>query len=61
MADKIFRIVEDDVNDDGKQDITITQGGTPIITFYDWKSVLISWLSTTSALFVAGLGILQFW
>lgn len=61
MADKIFRIVEEDINDDGKDDITISQGGVPIITFYDWKSVLMSWISTTSALFVAGVAIIQFW
>ena len=60
MADKIFKIIEADEDEDGTNDITISNGSKKIITVYDWKSVIISWVATTTALFAAGMGLITF-
>lgn len=59
-TDKVFRVVMDDQDNDGKQDVTIQQNGKRIVTVYDWKSVVLSWIVSTTALFVAGLGVCTF-
>lgn len=59
-AEKIFRVVMDDQDGDGKQDVTVQQAGKRIITIYDWKSVVLSWIVSTSALFAAGMGVVTF-
>ena len=56
-AEKIFRVVMDDQDGDGKQDMTLQQNGKRIVTVYDWKSILLSWVVTTTALFAAGMGV----
>lgn len=58
---KTFRLVEEDVDHDGRNDLTFTIGNKPAMTVYDWRSMFLSWVATTTSLFVAGLGILQFW
>ena len=58
MADKIYRVIEDDIDNDGTNDITISHGTKKIVTVYDWKSVILSWFATTTALFVAGMGVI---
>ena len=60
MADKIYRVVEDDLDGDGSNDITIARGSKKIVTVYDWKSVIMSWVATTTALFAAGMGVVTF-
>ena len=55
--EKIFRVVEEDVNKDGKTDLTIQHGNDKIMTFYGWKSMALQWACTTAALFVAGMGV----
>ena len=60
MADKIYKIVEADEDNDGKNDITLTHGSKKIVTVYDWKSVVMSWIATTTALFAAGMGVVTF-
>ena len=60
MADKIYKIVEADEDNDGNNDITIQHGSKKIVTVYDWKSVLMSWVATTTALFAAGMGVVTF-
>ena len=60
MADKIYRIIEEDADKDGSDDITISHGSKKIVTVYDWKSVLVSWVATTTALFAAGMGVITF-
>lgn len=59
MADKIFRIVEEDVNDDGQKDLTIKHADQPIVTLYNWRTAAIGWIATTTSLFVAGFGLLS--
>ena len=59
-AEKIFRVVMDDQDGDGKQDMTLQQNGKRIMTVYDWKSVVISWVVSTTALFAAGMGVVTF-
>ncbi len=59
-AEKIFRVVMDDQDGDGKQDVTLQQNGKRIVTVYDWKSVVISWVVSTTALFAAGMGVVTF-
>jgi hypothetical protein len=56
-AEKIFRVVMDDQDGDGKQDMTLQQNGKRIVTVYDWKSILLSWVVSTTALFAAGMGV----
>lgn len=59
--EKVFRVVETDADNDGENDdITIMQGERRIVTVYDWKSVVLSWIATTTALFVAGMGVISF-
>lgn len=60
MTEKIFRVVEDDIDNDGKNDATIMHGGKKIVTVYDWKSVVLSWFVSTTALFAAGMGVCTF-
>lgn len=59
-ADKVFRIVAEDVDGDGNEDMTITHNEKKIATVYDWKSVVISWVVSTTALFAAGMGVVTF-
>jgi len=59
-AEKIFRVVMDDQDGDGKQDMTLQQNGKRIVTVYDWKSILLSWVVSTTALFAAGMGVVTF-
>jgi len=59
-AEKIFRVVMDDQDGDGKQDMTLQQNGKRIVTVYDWKSVILSWIVSTTALFAAGMGVVTF-
>ncbi len=59
-AEKIFRVVMDDQDGDGKQDVTLQQNGKRIVTVYDWKSILLSWVVSTTALFAAGMGVVTF-
>ena len=59
-AEKIFRVVMDDQDGDGKQDVTLQQNGKRIVTVYDWKSVVLSWIVSTTALFAAGMGVVTF-
>jgi len=59
-GEKIFRVVMEDQDDDGKQDLTVQQNGKRIVTLYDWKSVVISWVVSTTALFAAGMGVCTF-
>ena len=59
-AEKIFRVVMEDQDGDGKQDMTINHGDKRIVTVYDWKSILLSWVVSTTALFTAGLGVVTF-
>ena len=59
-GEKIFRVVMDDQDGDGKQDMTLQQNGKRIVTLYDWKSVVISWVVSTTALFAAGMGVVTF-
>ena len=59
-AEKIFRVVMDDEDGDGKQDMTLQQNGKRIVTVYDWKSVILSWIVSTTALFAAGMGVVTF-
>ena len=58
MSDKIYRVIEEDADNDGTNDITIAHGSKKIVTVYDWKSVVLSWFATTTALFVAGMGVI---
>lgn len=61
MSDeKIYKLVEADEDNDGKNDITIKHGSKKIVTVYDWKSVVLSWIATTTALFAAGMGVVTF-
>ena len=60
MADKIYKIVEADEDNDGKDDITIMHGSKRVVTVYDWKSVILSWFVSTTALFAAGMGVVTF-
>ncbi len=60
MGEKIFRVVMDDQDGDGKQDVTLQQNGKRIVTVYDWKSVILSWIVSTTALFAAGMGVVTF-
>lgn len=60
MTEKIFRVVEDDADNDGKDDITIMHGSKRVVTVYDWKSVILSWFVSTTALFAAGMGVCTF-
>ena len=60
MTDKIYRVIETDEDNDGKNDITIAHGSKKIVTVYDWKSVILSWFATTTALFAAGMGVVTF-
>lgn len=59
-AEKIFRVVMDDQDGDGKQDMTLQQNGKRVVTVYDWKSVVLSWIVSTTALFAAGMGVVTF-
>ena len=59
-ADKIYKIIEADEDNDGTADITLQHGSKKIVTVYDWKSIVLSWVATTSALFVAGFSLIQF-
>ena len=59
-TEKIYRVVADDQDGDGKQDLTIQHGSKKIVTVYDWKSIVLSWFATTAALFVAGMGVCTF-
>jgi hypothetical protein len=59
-ADKVFRIVSEDIDGDGNEDLTVTHNQKKIATIYDWKSVVISWIVSTTALFAAGMGIVTF-
>jgi len=59
-AEKIFRVVMDDQDGDGKQDMTLQQNGKRVVTVYDWKSVILSWVVSTTALFAAGMGVVTF-
>ena len=58
--EKIYRVIEDDIDNDGTNDITIAHGSKKIVTVYDWKSVVLSWVATTTALFAAGMGVVTF-
>lgn len=60
MTEKIFKIVEEDLDEDGKKDLTIQQGNRKVLTLYDWKTAGLQWLTTTAALFVAGMGVCTF-
>jgi len=60
MGEKIFRVVMDDQDGDGKQDMTLQQNGKRVVTVYDWKSVVLSWIVSTTALFAAGMGVVTF-
>ena len=60
MGEKVFRVVMDDQDGDGKEDVTLQQNGKRIVTVYDWKSILLSWVVSTTALFTAGLGVVAF-
>ena len=59
MADKIFKLVEEDLDEDGQKDLTIKRADQPIITLYNWRTAAIGWLATTTSLFVAGFGLLS--
>ena len=59
-AEKIYRVVADDQDGDGKEDLTIQHGEKRIVTLYDWKSILLSWVVSTTALFAAGMGVVTF-
>lgn len=56
-TEKVYRVVADDQDGDGKEDLTIQHGGKKIVTVYDWKSIILSWIATTTALFAAGMGV----
>ena len=60
MADKIYRVIEADEDGDGKDDLSIVHGTKKIVTLYDWKSIVLSWITTTTALFAAGMGVISF-
>ena len=59
-SEKVYRVIEDDIDNDGTNDITIQHGSKKIVTVYDWKSVIVSWIATTTALFAAGMGVVSF-
>jgi len=59
-TEKVYRVVADDQDGDGKQDLTIQHGDKRIVTLYDWKSILLSWVVSTTALFAAGMGVVTF-
>jgi len=59
-ADKVFRIVAEDVDGDGNEDMTITHNQKKVATVYDWRGVFLSWFVSTAALFVAGMGVVTF-
>ena len=56
-GEKVYRVVMDDQDGDGKQDVTVQHGDKRIVTLYDWKSILHSWVVSTTALFAAGMGV----
>ena len=56
-GEKVYRGVMDDQDGDGKQDVTVQHGDKRIVTLYDWKSILLSWVVSTTALFAAGMGV----
>lgn len=57
---KTYRIVCDDIDGDNREDFTLSKGNKKIVTLYDWRSILLSWFCSASALFAAGVGVVQF-
>lgn len=55
MKKKTLQIIEDDLNDDGQNDLTLMGPLGPIVTLYGWKQILVYFLGTALSLIVAGL------
>lgn len=57
MSEKKIYLIQDDVNNDGKKDLTIGGPLGPMVTLYNWKQVIGFFLGSTLSLVVAGLSV----
>lgn len=55
MTEKKVYLIQDDVNHDGRADITIRGPTGPMMTLYNWKQMLGYFCGLTVSLVVAGL------
>ena len=57
---KTFKVVQEDVNDDGKEDLSFYIKGARTITVFDWRSEICKAALSAASFFVAGAGLIMY-